>query len=137
MNGHRLGKGSPLASTRSTRGYTISEMSIVIVVMGILSLIAVPVYNGIRASSLETAAMHDARLINAARDAFALTIPGAASKWNAVAADTDRLQLLIAENLLAGSPVDYLTMSGNYAIQLSGDVRSRTVLMEDGRAIDY
>ena len=137
MKGHCLGKGSPLASTQLTRGYTMSEMAIVIVVMGILSLIAVPVYNGIRTSTLETAAMHDARIINSARDAFALTVPGAASQWSAAPADTDRLQLLIAENLLAGSPADYLSMSGNYALQLSGNVRSRTVLMEDGHAIDY
>ena len=122
---------------QNCRGYSLSEMTIVIVVMGILALVAVPVYSGIRASSLQTAAMHSARLINAARDAFSLTVPAASAQWAAASSDADRLQLLITENLLAGSPNDYLSMSGNYSVQVSGGVRERTVLTEDGHAIDY
>jgi prepilin-type N-terminal cleavage/methylation domain-containing protein len=128
----RLGLGP-----RGTSGYTLSEMSIVIVVMGVLSLIAVPVYSGIRTSSLQTAAMHNARLINAARNAFALTIPDASGQWLGATTDSDRLKLLIAEDFLAGSPPNYLSMTGNYAVQLSGDLRSPTVLTEEGHAIDY
>ncbi|HEY9155438.1 MAG TPA: type II secretion system protein [Opitutaceae bacterium] len=124
-------------SLEESRGYSLGELAIVIVVMGILATIAVPVYSGIRASSLQTAAMHSARLINAARDAYALTVPSAATQWTSAASDADRLQLLITANLLSGVPSDYLAMTGNYAVQLSGEVRSLTILTEDGHAIDY
>ncbi len=130
-HGHSRSRG------RRYHGYTISELTVVIVVIGILSLIAVPVYSGIRASSLQTSAMHTASLINAARDAYALTVPSAVNQWATAVSDSDRLQLLISENLLAGSPADYLAMGGNYAVQLTGDVRSRTVLTQDGNAIPY
>jgi len=134
----KVGADRVRASSWAERhGYSLGEMTIVIVVMGILATIAVPVYSGIRASSLQTAAMHSARLINAARDAFALTVPSATTQWASAASDSDRLQLLISENLLSGIPNDYLSMAGNYSVQLSGDVRSSTVLTENGNAIDY
>jgi prepilin-type N-terminal cleavage/methylation domain-containing protein len=130
--------GQALAwSWTSCRGYSLAEMSVVIVVLGILATIAVPVYSGIRTSSLQTAAMHSARLINAARDAYALTVPSAITSWNSAGSDAARLQLLITENLLAGDPNDYLSMAGNYSVQLSGEVRSATILTEEGNAIDY
>ena len=115
----------------------MSEIIVVIVVIGLLAMIAVPVYSGIRRSALENAAMHNARLINAARDSYALTIPAAASNWSAAQNDEARLQLLITENLLPGVPTDYLSLSGNYSVQLSGGVRARTVLLRDGSPIEY
>jgi prepilin-type N-terminal cleavage/methylation domain-containing protein len=118
-------------------GYTLSEMVVVIVVIGLLAMIAVPVYSGIRRSSLENAAMHNTRLINAARDSFALTMPSAAASWGAASGDDARLQLLVTEDLLAGSPADYLFMGGGYAVQLTGGVRSPTVLLHDGSSINY
>ena len=124
-------------SWQERRGYSLGEMAIVIVVMGILATIAVPVYSGIRTSSLQTAAMHSARLINAARDAYALTVPSAAAQWTSAASDSNRLQLLISDNLLSGVPNDYLSMAGDYSVQLSGEVRASTVLTEDGHGIDY
>ena len=115
----------------------MSEIIVVIVVIGLLAMIAVPVYSGIRKSALENAAMHNARLINAARDSYALTIPAAASTWASAESDETRLQLLITENLLAGVPLDYLSMSGNYSVQLSGGIRTRTVLLLGGTPLDY
>lgn len=128
------GTSCPLTAKR---GYTLSEMVVVIVVIGLLAMIAVPVYSGIRRSSLENAAMHNARLINAARDCFALTVPAAATAWGASSDDSARLQLLITENLLAGAPSDYLSMGGGYAVQLTGGVRTSTVLLHDGAPILY
>jgi|GEM_PF-1811779 len=130
------GKGTPRHLV-SRRGYTLSEMVVVIVVIGLLAMIAVPVYSGIRRSSLENAAMHNARLINAARDSFALTVPSATAAWTSAGDDAARLQLLITENLLAGAPTDYLSMGGGYAVQLTGGVRSPTVLLHDGAAVAY
>lgn len=131
-------RGTDALRRRVSRlGYTLSEMIVVIVVIGLLAMIAVPVYSGIRRSSLENAAMHNARLINAARDSYALTIPSAATSWSGAPDDRARLQLLITENLLAGSPDDYLSMSGGYGVQLTGGVRASTVLLHDGTAVTY
>ena len=115
----------------------MAEVIVVVIMLGILAGIAVPVYSGIRRSSLENAAMHHARLVNAARDSFALTVPSAASQWTAAESDEAKLQLLIAQNFLAGSPSDYLAMSGDYSVQLTGALRARTVLLQNGHAIDY
>lgn len=131
-------RGTDALRRRVSRlGYTLSEMIVVIVVIGLLAMIAVPVYSGIRRSSLENAAMHNARLINAARDSYALTIPSAATSWSGAPDDRARLQLLITENLLAGSPDEYLSMSGGYGVQLTGGVRASTVLLHDGTAVTY
>lgn len=115
----------------------MSEIIVVIVVIGLLSMIAVPVYSGIRKSALENAAMHNARLVNAARDSYALTIPSAAPTWISAQDDEARLRLLITENLLPGQPSDYLSMSGNYSLQLPGGVRTRTILVLNGTPLGY
>ncbi len=121
----------------ASRGYTLGEVVVVIAILGILSAVVVPVYSGLRRSSLEMAAMHHARMINAARESFALTVPAASARW-AEAADTEaRLRLLIDEQLLGGEVSDYLHMSGKYAVDLSGQLRARTVLTCGGGAVDY
>jgi prepilin-type N-terminal cleavage/methylation domain-containing protein len=127
----------PFSRALRLAGYTLSEIVVVVALMGILSLIAVPIYSGIRNSSLENAAMHSARLVNAARESYALTVPGNAAAWAGAVDDQARLELLISENLLAGSPEDYLTMYGNYGLQLSGGVRAATVLLHEGHSISY
>ncbi len=131
------GQRSLWGAARSRRAYTLSEMVVVIVILGLLGAIAVPVYSGIRRSSLDQAAIHQARLINAARDSYALTVPSAAASWSAAAGDEAKLQLLVAENLLAGEPSDYLGMSGNYSVRLTGGVRARTILVCQGDPVEY
>lgn len=119
------------------RGYTMAEIVVVITVLGVLAAIVVPVYGGLRRSSLETAATHHARLVNAARDSFALTVPSAHAQWANAKDDAARLGLLISENLLAGQAGDYLSMPGDYTVELGGGLRSRTVLKREGVEIVY
>ena len=121
----------------SFRGYTMAEIIVVITVLGVLASIIVPVYGGLRRGSLETAAMHNVRLVNAARDSFALVVPSAHDQWSAAKDDSSRLALLIAENLLAGQPADYLAMPGSYSIELTGGLRNRTVLKKEGVELAY
>jgi type II secretory pathway pseudopilin PulG len=116
---------------------TVAELIIAVAVVGILALVAVPVFSGVRHASLENAALNNVRLINAARDSFALTNPDAATDWTAASTDEERLRLLIGANLLAGVPSDYSAMPGGYSVQLTGPVRSRTVLLSGGVAVDY
>lgn len=121
----------------SGSGFTISEVAVVIVVMGILALVAVPVFVGIRRASQENAAIHNAKMINAARDGYALTVPSALASWASAADDRSRLALLVSEDLLAGGPDDYLAMDGEYSVTLGADLRARTTLTKAGHAITY
>jgi prepilin-type N-terminal cleavage/methylation domain-containing protein len=122
---------------RVRAGYTLSEIIVVITVIGLLSLIAFPIYTGVRNSSLQGAAMHNAKLVAAARSSYALTVPSAPASWAAATEDKARLELLIGENLLSGTSADYLEMPGGYAVQLSGALRASTLLTKDGHAIQY
>ena len=113
-------------------GYTMAEIIVVITVLGILGSIVVPVYGGLRRSSLENAATHHVRMVNAARESYALTIPSAHSRWASAEDDTAKLNLLIAENLLGGRAEDYLAMDGGYSVELSGVLRTKTILKKGG-----
>ena len=54
-------RASPFASTR---GYTMSEIIIVIVVLGLLAAIAIPVYNNIRAAGVDNVKAKNADMLN-------------------------------------------------------------------------
>jgi type II secretory pathway pseudopilin PulG len=103
----------------------------------VLAGVAVPLYSGVRHAAQESAAIHNAKLINAARDAYALTVPAAASTWGAASTDEERLSILIGENLLSGTAGEYLSMQGGYTVQLMGPVRSRTSLLYGGTPVPY
>ena len=122
---------------KTGRGFTLSEIMVAIVILGILALIAMPVYSGVRKASLESAAMQNTQLINAAKRSFGLTVPNSAAQWAAASTDTAKLQLLISTGLLDGSPAGYLTMPGGYAIGLPGGINNRTDLTHDGTSISY
>jgi type II secretory pathway pseudopilin PulG len=115
----------------------MAEIIVVIAVIGVLAGVVIPIYTGVREASQEVAAVQSAKLINAARETYALTVPGAQSAWSAAADDNARLQLLIAHNFLGGQPSQYLAMDGNYSVDLSGGLRAATILMRKGAPVAY
>ncbi len=115
----------------------MAEIIVVITVLGVLASIIVPVYGGLRRSSLESTAAHHVRMINAARESYALTVPSAYTQWASASDDTAKLNILITEHLLGGHAADYLAMSGGYSVELSGALREKTILKKDGVSIGY
>src|ERR1035437_3288412 len=49
---------------RRNKGFTMAEIMVVIVVMGILALIAVPIYNNVRGAGLDTVKAKNAATLN-------------------------------------------------------------------------
>ncbi len=55
---------SPLAALSSRRGYTMAEIIIVIVVLGLLTAIAIPIYNNVRNAGADNVKIKNADLLN-------------------------------------------------------------------------
>lgn len=53
-------------SNRSKQGFTLVEIMIVVVIIGLLAAMAIPAFNKVRKSSLEKTVINDARQIGAA-----------------------------------------------------------------------
>jgi type II secretory pathway pseudopilin PulG len=119
------------------RAHTLAELLIVVVLTGLLAGIAVNGFANLLPVGREQAAVGKARLINAARSAYALSVPDASSRWTAAADDASRLALLRDARLLEGEPGDYLSSSGGYSLALSGGLRSPTVLSLHGETVGY
>lgn len=51
-------------SPRSRRGYTMAEIIIVIIVLGLLAAVAIPVYNNIRAAGVDNIKRKNADMLN-------------------------------------------------------------------------
>jgi len=124
---------------RHTRfqGHTLAELLIVVILTGLLAGIAVNGFANLLPVGREQAAVGKARLLNAARGAYALSVPDAAGRWAAAPDDTSRITLLHDAGLLEGGAQEYLSSSGGYSLGLSGGLRAPTVLTCRGEAVAY
>jgi len=118
-------------------GHTLAELLIVVILTGLLAGIAVNGFANLLPVGREQAAVGKARLLNAARGAYALSVPDAAARWAAVPDDASRIALLHDAGLLEGESSDYLSSSGGYTLGLSGGLRVATVLSCRGEPVAY
>lgn len=125
------------AHSPSSRGFSLAETLLVVVVIGLLGSIVVGGYSGLLPAGRQEAAVGRARVLNAARCAYALVEPDAASLWEAAADDRARFQLLLEARVIDGSASDFLQAAGGYQLRLEGEVRSPTVLLKDGSPVGY
>lgn len=123
---------------RAQRGFTLLEILIVVMVIGLLSTMVVGGFTNIVPAGREAAAVNKARIMNAARISYALTVPDSASTWSTALTDSDRATLLVNAGLLSGVPSDWLTATGGYSFTLSGALNAKTVLRDRaGSALNY
>ncbi len=126
-------------NTRSTAAaFTLFEMLIVIIVVGLLSTMTVSGFSNVVPAGREVAAVNKARIINAARVTYSLTVPDSSSSWAGALSDGDRSALLVQAGALSGTAAEWLTASGGYTLSLGGSLRSKTVLRDKaGAALNY
>lgn len=123
---------------RSAAAFTLLEVLVVIMVIGLLATMVVGGFRNVVPAGREAAAVNKARIMNAARVTYALTCPGADAQWAAAGADAERATLLVNAGTLGGAPADWLGAVGGYSLSLSGALRSKTVLRDrNGGVLDY
>lgn len=81
--------------------------------------------------------MGKARILNAARYSYGLTVADAAQRWEACASDGERVSLLTGARLLEGEAPDYLYSQGGYTLGLGGVLRGRTQVYKNGELVSY
>lgn len=121
----------------SRRGFTLLEVLLVLLVLGLVTSILTGGFSGLLPLGRETVAVTKAREINGARRTYALIVPDAATQWAAAPADADKVALLINAKLLNGTPADQLTLPGDYTLSLAGAMRDKTTLRKGGVTLDY
>jgi prepilin-type N-terminal cleavage/methylation domain-containing protein len=122
---------------QSRRGFTLVEVLLVLLVLGLVASMLTGGFSGLLPLGRETVAVTKAREINGARRTYALIVPDAAAQWAAATADTDKVTLLINAKLLNGTTADHLTLPGDYSLSLAGAMRDKTALKKGGTTLDY
>jgi prepilin-type N-terminal cleavage/methylation domain-containing protein len=123
---------------RTLRGFTLLEILIVIMVIGLLSSMIVGGFTNVVPAGREAAAVNKARIVNAARVTYALTVPDASTQWANALSDSDRSALLVGAGFLNGSATDWTSAAGGYSLSFSGALRTKTVLKDSsGTVLNY
>lgn len=111
--------------TRNTKGFTLVEIMIVVVIIGLLAAMAIPAFQKVRSSSLEKTVLNDARQIGSAAQQYFLENGANAVTFSisngAVSGPlTDYVKTVSKNVSFVGSPAGQISSSDTFTLQLKG-----------------
>ena len=110
-------------NTRSNKGFTLVEIMIVVVIIGLLAAMAIPAFQKVRQASQDKAVLNNARQLSAASDQYYLEYGGSSVASANLVGATNYVKAL---NTVAGEtyPVGY---TQGITITIDGVAGLRTI----------
>lgn len=108
---------------KSSKGFTLVEIMIVVVIIGLLAAMAIPAFQKVRQSSQDKAVLNNARQLSAAADQYFLE-NGVSTVASSNLVGSDKYVKAINTVANEGYPTDY---TQGVTITITGVAGSRTV----------
>ncbi len=108
---------------KKTKGFTLVEIMIVVVIIGLLAAMAIPAFQKVRQASQDKAVLNNARQLSAAADQYYLEYGGSTVARSMLLGPTNYVKSL---NTVAGETYPGTFQSGQ-AISITGIAGLRTI----------
>ena len=112
-------------NVKSTKGFTLVEIMIVVVIIGLLAAMAIPAFQKVRASSQDKAVLNNLRQLSSAADQYFLE-KGVTSVASSDLVGTNSTQYIKQVQTVAGETYTS-TLNQGSAVTASGVAGARTV----------